>query len=80
MFFDKVLDFSVSFSVQCSAELFTAHDPTRTVSPHSKNADTFYCDRLKDDRDSLVTDAVISLKLIRLADRRQLHQIMHNSL
>jgi hypothetical protein len=87
MFFDKISDFSASFYVQYSSQLFITQDMTRTVnaffSPHSQNARTFCYGqphRLKDDRDSVVTGPAVSLNLIRLADRRQLHQIMQSSL
>jgi hypothetical protein len=69
MFFDKISDFSASFSVQYSAQLFTTQDMTRTVSrffqPTFKNSGTFCGDqnhRLKNDRDSFVTDWACSLK------------------
>jgi hypothetical protein len=87
MFLDKSSDFSASFV--CNA-LFSfwlyriwRERSVGLFSPHSKDAVTFDFDQnyqLKDDRKSLLTDLAVSLKLIRLADRRQLHQIMHNSL
>jgi hypothetical protein len=63
--------------VQYFVQLFIAQDMTRMASqpfePTFKNTETFLCDqnhRLKDGRNSLVTDPALSLKLIGLADRR----------
>jgi hypothetical protein len=70
MFVDKISDFSVSFSVDWSVQLFITEDITRTASrcfqPTFKNIWRFCCDqnhRLKDDRSSIVIDPGVSFKL-----------------